>query len=415
MANGENSKHRKRVSLIFGGIVVAVILLAAFMSMRRGAVPVHAAVVTRGPIASVISTNGKIEPLDNFEAHAPAPTTVKTVLVKAGDHVKTGQLLVQLDDADARAQAAKAKALLKAAEAELAAVKNGGTREEVLTNQTQLAKAQAELSAAQKNFDAVRALQERGAASIEELQAAQNRLNAAEADVHLFSQKKASRFSSADISRAESQAAEARATLAAATDLLDKSDIRSPKAGEVYSLPVRQGQYIAEGDLVVAVANLSGVQVRAFVDEPDIGRLQNGQSVELTWDAIPGRVWRGTLTHLPTTVTARGTRNVGEVTCTVENPDGKLLPNINVGVSIVTAKNDNALSVPREAVHQGTDGRFVYQIVNDQLKRIDVDTSVSNLTRIEITKGLPDNAMVALGSLSSVQLRDGLQVRVVQQ
>ncbi len=413
MTNGENSKNRKRLALILGGIIIAVVLLAAFISMRRSAVAIRVAVVTRGPLASVISTNGKIEPLDNFEAHAPAPTTIKKIWIKAGDQVKAGQLLVQLDDADARAEAAKAQAQLRASEAELAAVKSGGSQEEVLNNQAQLGKARAERDAAKRNLDAVRSLEQRGAASTEETQAAQNRLNAAEADVRLFSEKKTNRFSAADISRVEASASQAKATFAAAQDLLQKSEIRAPHDGEVYSLPVRQGQYVGAGELIVAIANLKVVQVRAFVDEPDIGRLQKDQPVEITWDAIPDRTWKGTLTELPTNITTRGARNVGDITCRIENADGKLLPNVNVSVNVVTARDQNALSVPREAVHQDTGGRFVYQVVNDELKRTSIETSVSNLTQIEVTKGLTPDAVVALGTYSSQQLRDGLQVRVV--
>jgi HlyD family secretion protein len=414
MANGENS-NRKRLALIVGGIIVAVVLLAAFISLRHSAVAIRAAVVTRGPIASVISTNGKIEPVDNFEAHAPAPTTVKKIYVKAGEQVKTGQIMVQLDDADARAEAAKAEAQLRAADAELSSVKSGGTQEEVLTNQAQLAKARTERAAAKRNLDALQALHQRGAASAEEVQAAQNRLNAAEADFRLFSQKKNNRFSTADIAKAQATAAEAQAQLSAAQDLLRKSDIRAPRDGEVYSLPVRQGQYVAAGDLIVAVANLKTVEVRAFVDEPDIGRLRKDQTVEITWDAIPDRVWKGTLTQLPTNVTTLGTRNVGEITCAIENSDGKLLPNVNVSVSVVTARDQDALTIPREAVHQDANGRFVYQVVNDELKRTPIETSVSNLTRVEVTNGVQDNAVIALGTYSTQQLRDGLPVRVVAQ
>jgi HlyD family secretion protein len=415
MNNGENSTNRRRLALILSGIILAVVLLAAFISMRRSVVGVRAVVVTRGPISSVISTNGKIEPIDNFEAHAPAPATVKKIYVTPGERVRAGQLLVQLDDADARADAAKAQAQLKTAEAELAAVKNGGTQEEILTNQSQLAKARAERDAARRNLDALRQLQQRGAASPDEVQAAQNRLNAAEADFRLFSQKKTNRFSPADISRVQAQTEQARATFSAAQDLLRKSEIRCPKNGEVYSLPVHDGQYVAAGDLIVAVANLGTVQVRAFIDEPDIGRLKKGETVEVTWDAFPDRVWKGTLSQLPTNVTTRGARNVGEITCAVQNTDGKLLPNVNVSVNVVTARDQDALSVPREAVHQDASGRFVYKIVNGELKRTPVDTSISNLTQIQITNGLSDNTLVALGTYSSQQLRDGLQVRVVAQ
>src|SRR5690349_24019932 len=97
--------------------------------------------VIRGPIRSVVSTNGKIEPIQNFEAHAPISTTVKRLLVKEGDHVRKGQLLLQLDDADIRTQAARAQAQVKTAQADQAALGTGGTQEEVITVTAQLLKA----------------------------------------------------------------------------------------------------------------------------------------------------------------------------------------------------------------------------------------------------------------------------------
>src|SRR5215831_18943383 len=144
------------------GIVAAVVLLASFMS-RDEIVPVRAATVQRTTIRSVVSTNGKIEPIHNFEAHAPVGTTVRRVLVKEGDHVKKGQLLVQLSDAEARNQLARAQAQIRGAQADVSAVEVGGTREEVLNNQSQLAKARADQDTAQRNLDALRRLQQQGA------------------------------------------------------------------------------------------------------------------------------------------------------------------------------------------------------------------------------------------------------------
>ena len=83
---------------------------------RPGSLKVRTTTVERGPIRSLISTNGKIEPIQNFEAHSPVATTVKRLFVKEGDHVRKGQLLLQLDDADLRSQAARAQAQMKAAQ-----------------------------------------------------------------------------------------------------------------------------------------------------------------------------------------------------------------------------------------------------------------------------------------------------------
>src|SRR5579884_2999023 len=94
-ANG-NGKHVWRVILI---AVFAVIVFAAFISRRKGEVPVRYDRATRQDLVTSISTNGKVEPIDNFEAHAPAPTTVRKIYVREGQKVKAGELLMQLDDA----------------------------------------------------------------------------------------------------------------------------------------------------------------------------------------------------------------------------------------------------------------------------------------------------------------------------
>ena len=400
------------------GIVIAaglgVFVLAAFVSLRGAKVPVRAEAAVRETISNTISTNGKIEPLENFEAHAPVATTVRKLYVHEGDWVKKGQLLLRLEDADIRAQAARAVAQLRSAQADLTAVRTGGTHEEVLTNQAELVKARTERDAAERNLAAMQNLLRRGAAAPAEVEEAENRMKRAQAQVHLLEQKQQGRYSRPEVSRAQAQAAEGSATYAAAATLLRDANVRAERDGMVYSLPVREGQYVNPGDLLVQVANLSTVQLRAFVDEPEIGRLAKGQKVTVTWDALPGRGWEGTLTRVPTTVTLRGTRTVGELTCEVANPEMKLLPNVNVSVLVITARHENALTIPREAVRDEGGKRYVFEIVDGELKRREVETAVSNLTRIEVTRGLKEQAQVALGSESVETLREGMPVRVVR-
>lgn len=408
-----NGRDRKRLVAVAIMVVLAVVIFTG-INQRRAGVSVHAEKVARQEIASVISTNGKIEPVNSFEAHAPAPATVKDVRVAEGDHVKAGQLLVQLDDADARAQAARALAQLRSAEAALQAVKTGGTQEEVLTIRSDLSKAQAERDEAQRNLQAIQRLRQNGAASPAEVEAAQNRVQKADADVHLLQAKLTGRFSSPEVAKVEASAAEARASYAAAEDLLKHSNVTAPFAGTVYQVPVKRGAYVNGGELLVQVANLEKVRVRAFVDEPEIGRLAKGQEVEIKWDAIPGRTWNGTLTRVPTAVTMVGTRTVGEITSEIDNADRKLLPNVNVNVSIITAKHDNTLTVSREAVHDADGKRYVYQISNDKIQAQEVQTGLSSLTRVEIVKGISDGSTIALGAVNGQQLRSGMDIKVVE-
>jgi HlyD family secretion protein len=401
------ARHRWLVWAV--GIVLAVVVLASFMS-RDDAVPVRAATVQHTTIRSVISTNGKVEPVQSFEAHAPIGTTVKRVLVKEGDHVRKGQLLVQLNDAEARSQAAKALSQVRSSQADVSAIQSGGTHEEVLTVEAQLVKARADRDAAQRSLDALQRLQQKGAASPSEVKQAQSQLETADADLKLLEQKQKARYSKPEVARVQSQGTEAQTAYSAAEDILSQLNIRAPFAGVVYSLPVREGNYVNPGDLVLQEADLSQVLLRAFVDEPDVGRLATGQKIEVTWDAVPGRTWTGAITSVPSAVKLRGTRNVGETTCIVDNHDFKLLPNINVGVTIVTAEHRDALAVPREAVRQEDGKSFVYQIVNGELQRRDIQTSISNLTQVEVTGGIPENSQVVINSTNSKPLHEGLKV-----
>src|ERR1044071_190623 len=409
----QNSGRGRRVAIVLV-LVVAAVLLFTGINWRHTGTPVRAEKVVRQEIASVISTNGKIEPVNSFEAHAPAPATVNKVLVAEGDHVKAGQLLVKLDDAEARAQAARALSQLRSAEAALSGIKAGGTQEEVLTTRSDLVKAQAERDDAQRNLKAIQKLQQNGAASPAEVEAAQNRQKKAEADVQLLQAKLNGRFSSPEVAKVEASAAEARAAYAAAQELLHHSNVTAPFAGTVYQLPVKPGSYVNGGELLVQVANLEKVRARAFVDEPEIGRLAKGQKVEIKWDATPGRTWEGTLTRVPTSVTMVGTRTVGEITSEVDNSDRKLLPNVNVNVAIISARHDTALTVSREAVHDLDGKRYLYKIDDDKIQAQEVQTGLSSLTRVEVVKGIPEGALIALGAVNAQPLRNGMDVKVVE-
>jgi HlyD family secretion protein len=407
--NGNSSPRRWWIAAL--AILAAVIVLAAFISRRDDSVRVRVAVVQQATIRSLVSTNGKIEPVNNFEAHSPVPTSVQRVLVKEGDSVKRGQLLVVLDDADARAQAARAQSQLTGAQADLNASEHGGNQEEVLSVEAQLVKARTDRDSAQRNLEALKKLQQQGAASAGEVLEAQNALARADAQLNFLQQKQTKRYSSSELDRVKAQKTEAQATYDAAQGVLAKSNVRAPFDGIVYSLPVKQGGFVGAGDLLLQLADLRKVTVRAFVDEPDIGKLSPGDPIEITWDAVPGRVWHSSVTSVPSTVRLRGSRNVGETTCLVDNPDLKLLPNTNVGVTIVAAAHENVLVIPREAVRTDDGRPYVLKVDGRELKRRDVQTSLANLTQIEVKSGLSAKDIIAINSINGKPIGEGTQVK----
>jgi HlyD family secretion protein len=183
----------------------------------------------------------------------------------------------------------------------------------------------------------------------------------------------------------------------------------------LYALPVKAGDYVKVGDLLAEMADLHQVRVRAFIDEPEMGALEPGLPVRITWDALPSRSWQGRTEIIPKQVVARGSRSVGELLCSVQNDKLELLPNTNVNVRINSRERVNVVTVPRGAVQLEGGKRHVY-IIKDSvghatLEKREIQVGIADATSFEVVSGLQGNEIVALPG--DVDLRDGMVVRVV--
>jgi HlyD family secretion protein len=399
-------------------IFLAVIALIGFLvhAFTRDVVEIRAAEVTRqGNLISSVSTNGKVEPIEEFPAYAPAPGIVDKIYVDEGQKVKAGELLIKLDDSDTVARLASANATLRTAEATMHDLTAGGSQEERIVLSGDLSRAQLQQQQAASDLDALRQLQQKGAASSSEVAAAEQRLQSAESSVKGIQMRTTERYSPADRSRAEAQLADAKAAVGAAQSSYASANIRAPFSGTVYSVPVSEHDFVPAGENLLDLADLNRIQVRAYFDEPTIGELAVGQPVKIVWDAKPTQTWHGHISRAPTTVITYGTRNVGECIITVDDAHGDLLPNTNVTVTVTTSQRFNVLSVPREAFHTDSAGDFVYRVVNGKLVHTRIQVGVVNLTRVEIKSGLTDKDIVALVATSSNrELSNGLPVKIVE-
>jgi membrane fusion protein (multidrug efflux system) len=126
--------------------------------------------------------------------------------------------------------------------------------------------------------------------------------------------------------------------------------VLAPRSGVLYSLSVKVGSYVNRGQLMAQIYNPGKVLLRAYVDEPDLGRIEKGQQVLIDWDGLPDRHWTGVVEQPAKQVVALGNRSVGYVMCPIDNGPKELIPNINVKVQIVTTRKADALVVPRAAV-----------------------------------------------------------------
>jgi HlyD family secretion protein len=409
-------KSRLTSLILWVSVVIAIVAIVFFArSFTREDVEVKVVKVTYQTLLKTASTNGKVEPVDEFQAHAPFSGVIKHIYVSVGDHVAQGTLLVRMDDADANAKLASANAALSAALLNLHDLEHGGSVEERNHYSSDLSSATLDQQQAAERLANAQKLFARGSASAGEVATEQQHLNAANLALSTAKQRSTGRYSSADTANAQARVAEARANVLAAKAGIAAVDIRSPRAGTVYSIPVSEYDFITAGEDILDVADLTVVQVRAYFDEPDIGGLARGQSVAVEWPAKPGSVWHGRIARAPTTVITYGTRNVGECLITVSDSKGDLDPNANVTVTVTETQRDNVLSIPREALHTDGSKDFVFRITDGKLFRAPVQVGVVNLTNVEIVSGLTGTDTIVLGPKSSVkELTNGLAVKQVE-
>jgi HlyD family secretion protein len=412
MAQQDSGKSRAWLWVLVA--VAACLGLFFYIRSGRGVVTVRAARVERHDLASEKSTNGRVAPLDDFEAHAQLPGTVEKIFVHLGEQVQTGQELVQMDDSEARKDLASAEASQASSMASLQAMQQGGTQDERLSQTADLDSARTQAQQDQDSLTSLQKLQQQGAASANEVTSAQQRLYAAKTKISQIQSRKTARYSADDLRAQKAQVAEASSAVEAARTVLAGVDIRTPFSGTVYAIPVTQYQFVSSGETLVQVADLTRLQVRAYFDEPEIGLLKAGQPVTIKWDAKPLQLWHGHIVQAPTTIIAYGgTRNVGECLISVDDAKGDLLPNTNVTVQVTESNRDNVLSLPREALHTEGSSDFVYRIVNDRLVRTPVQLGLTNLTLFEIVSGLKEGDLVALGATTEADLSDGLRVKLI--
>jgi HlyD family secretion protein len=410
----QDRKQTARLWIWRGSAVLLIVVFFAVRALTRDQLQVRVAAAADVQLVSTISTNGRVEPEANFQVHSPIATTVKAVYVQPGDQVAAGKVLLVLDDVEARAREATAESGVRAAQAALEAVTQNGTQQERQATAADVLRQRLERDNARRDLDALVKLNSTGAASSSEVAGARQRLDTAEVNLRALDQSQNSRYSHAEIERARAALADAEASRAAMRQVVAQTVVRAPVAGTVYSLDAGATDFVEEGKLLLQLADLHHERVRAYFDEPEIGRLAVGQKIQIKWDAKPGRIWNGHIERTPVTVINLGTRSVGEVLVKIDDVDGDLLPDTNVTVTVTLSSEPNSLSVPREALRVENGKPYVFKVVKSELKRTYVTTGTINLTQVAILSGLASGDLVATGTLSGQPLQEGVPIKAVR-
>jgi HlyD family secretion protein len=419
-------KLRNRILLYL--LLAAVLAYVGIeLSGRKPAPKISAVTPVRENLVSSISSNGKVEPIAPYVIRAELDTFVEKVYVDEGQQVKKGQLLMELDVKDAAAQLAATRAKLLQAQDDLRAAKAGGRVDEAAKVLGDLAKAQAARDRLEKAHDSLTRLVAQQSATRDELAANDLELTKAQAEVTRLTAAKQEFDRSVKLQsdRAVLQVSQLQSEAAALEEKVQQGRITALANGTLYalgrnaaSLPLKAGDYVRVGDLLAEMADLHKGRVRAFIDEPELGGLEENEPVKITWDALPNKTWLGKTEIIPKQVVQRNTRSVGELLCSVNNDKLELLPNINVNVRINSRERLGVLSVPRGAVEVQGGRRYVFVVKSNQLgvgkstlEKREIHVGIADATNYEVVSGLQEGELVALPG--DVDLQDGMSVIVV--
>lgn len=412
--------RRMKVGL---GIAVVVLIVGGMVAFqvnkkRNAATEVRLEQVGRRDLVSAVTASGKIEAKTSVDISADITGRIIDIAVREGDLVKQGQFLLQIDPAQYRAAVARAEGVVASTQATL--LQTRATRDQ-----------------AQRAWDRARQLTQLGENLIspESAEQAKTALEVAEANYQ----------------STRAQLEQSRASLQEAKDNLAKTRLTAPISGRVVRLAVEEGEVAVPGTfsretgLLMTIADLSVILAKVQVDETDVVRLKQSDSVDVTIDAYPDTTFSGRVTKvshsakLTPTQTASGSTDRAvdfDVEITLKKPPADIRPDLSCTARIITDTRDNALSLPiialtvrdHEKIPSESEGapqvdtlaaRFkkkeaegVFVVRNGVAAFRPVKVGVAGDEYFEVLDGLREGETIVAGTYQAIRdLKDGAKVR----
>ncbi len=399
----------KRVAVF---LILALAAGALALYLRSQEPPeIRTAVANRQRIEVTINTNGKIEPVTWGTVRAERAGLITGVPVTRGEKLRKGQTIAQMESREERTALDQARARVEQAKAELETLSRGGRSPEVAALDAELAQVKLNRAQGQRDLEVTIRLEARKAATRQEVQDGQDRLARFDEQIRTLAARRAALVNPPDLKAAQGRLADAEAAVRLAEQRLALGVLKAPLDGTLYQLSVRPGTYVEPGEEIAVLGSTDRLRVVVFVDEPELGRVRAGMPVVITWDAVAARRWTGRVEKIPTQIVPLGTRQVGEVLCQIENPDGLLLPGTNVNVALQSDVAESAVAIPKEALQRREGRTGVYVLDGERLAWRPVDMGIASVTAVEIRSGVKEGERIALPA--PFPLSDGLAVRAL--
>jgi HlyD family secretion protein len=400
--NGNNKKkRRRRIIYICVGVFGVLVLAGAVIAATRGGTkidPSKLAKVEKGDLAKSVVATGKVEPITKVEIKSKASGIVKRLYVDAGDRVKRGQILAELDREEIAARVAQAKAQVEASDASALGTKADYER----------AKVDAEgpdVPMLKRAYDRAQGMAKEGVVSVSALDDAQknyelalNKQNVAKAQLQVLKAK---------IGQATAQVAQDHANLTQLEEQLSYTTITSPIDGIILSRDVEVGDAVSSilvlgssATLIMTEGDTSEVYVKGKVDESDIGKVYMAQPARIKVESFKDKTFNGKVTKISPMGVEKDNVTTFEVRVSINNPGGELKAAMTANAEIILEEHKNVLQIPEGSILYDKDKKASVEIPDEKGKegkrKVAVNIGISNGAKTELLSGLKEGDQVVL-------------------
>ena len=438
------------IGVVVAGVLIGIVVFSVNQA-NKGVVTVQTAkVATQDDLVSLVTASGEIKPTTYTNVTAQGYGRITEIFVKEGDHIKKGDKLLLQENVQANADVQAQSAAVNTAECGVQAADASYT-----AAKADLVSQQANMEKAKLDWERGQGLFKDGLIPKQDFDQRKSTYDGAVATVD--SARARVQSLKAQLDQTRSQVNQNQAMLVRTKDVLSKTTYTSPINGIVSYLPERVGDYVvmgmqnANGSFIMTLSDMSVVTAEVKVDETDIVNVKLGQDADVTIDAVPGKVFKGKVTEIGSQATLRssGLATTQSTTSTQEakdfkvvvrldSPPDNLRPGLSTTAKIKTAEKKSVIAIPIQALAvrtrkdleeaaknakgQGSSGvtlaapppaaagdpkkdeiQGVFVVNGKKAFFRPVETGITGVTDIEVTKGLQVGDEIVVGSYKALR------------
>lgn len=390
-------------NLIIG--IVLILVIAGFASIlgknkkvevtQQDVKNVKVKKIAIGSISNEVEYASKLNPVQEITVLPKTGGKVASVNVDIGDKVTAGQVLFTLDTAELQAQLQAQQAALTVSNANLTRTSDSGLQQQIKTSEQAVNKSQLVHDDAKINYDKMQKLYDAGIISKQDLDNAKLRydnsaldLKSAQDNLNLLIEKSGPQSTQA----AAAQVAQAQAGVNSVQIQLNNASITSPIAGVVSAKDVKVGQLAGGQSGSVTIIDSSSFIADVSVPDKVVGKIQIGQSVQVSVSALDNKKLTGVIDKISPNSNSRD--NSYTVKVKIDNSTDELIAGMFARISLPSEKKDKILVVPNEALKMENNVNYLYVANNGKVKKISVNTGISNEKVTEVTGNIKEGMEV---------------------